>query len=158
MGKTRPADREHQVEIINSTRQAKRAQKQRGGAFKKYYSLMGILTDKKKYDSRIREGLIKHMTKPQHKALDEAVSMALDPKISMEKSDEDLLRRHKNSLREYASLKKNPEAQKKLLLHTEQRGGFLSLLIPIIASIIGSVASTGISHGIKAIKKHKKKH
>lgn len=149
------------INLIKSSEMARvnqvKVQKKRSGDrfknFKRYYSLYNIIHNKKKYPTKLRQIAIKLMEKKHLRGLNEAVEAALDSSLVLPASDVKQLKRARNHLRALKSMKKSPPDQRRHILQAEQKGGFLSILLPIIAAIAGE----GIKAAIDA-KKRKKKH
>ena len=122
--------------------------------FKKYYALYAILKDNKRYGKEMRDAVIKAMTRSQLRGLDEAVHAALNTDIPIDSKDLKRLKKHRKPLRDFHANRNNPSNQKKII---KQKGGFMSVLIPVLTSILGSVAAEGVSAIAGAIHKHKNK-
>lgn len=131
-----------------------RQQKNFGYNFKKYYALYAILKDNQRYGKEMRDAVIKTMTRTQLRGLDEAVHVALNTDIPIPQKDLKRLKKHRKPLRDFHANKNNPSSQKKII---KQKGGFLSVLIPILTGLLGSAAAEGVSAIAGAVKKHKNK-
>lgn len=125
--------------------------------FKRYYSLYNVINGKKKYPQKLREAAIKMMEKKHLRGVNEAVEGALDTQLELDPEHVRQLKRTVRHLREFKSLKKNPAQQRNHLVKN-QKGGFLPLLIPIIAGIASSAIGEGVSAAIGAIKKKHHHH
>jgi hypothetical protein len=125
--------------------------------FIKYYPLYRVLHDNERFGQDINDAIIKHMKPKHHKGLEEAVAIALSQNVEMPEKSVKALGKHVNELRLFnSSSKKKRNHQKRMLKKHTQKGGFMSVLIPVVASLLGSAASEGVSAIINAIKKHKK--
>jgi hypothetical protein len=85
---------------------------------------------------KARKEFLKKLKKSEVKAICECVINTLRGNIQLKSNDLKKLRKYKNTLRSLAS-KKQPLYKKKHLI--VQHGGFLSTLLPIAVSLIGSL-------------------
>lgn len=158
------AEREKFTDIVKGAEkieQLKRMKQKKQGDrfknFKAYYSLYNIIHQKKKYPAKLRMQAVRFMEKKHLRGLNEAVEAALDATIDLHPEDFKTLKRLRNRLREFKSLKHSPTLQKSILIKKEQKGGFLPVLIPIIASIASSFVGEGIRGIVDAVKHKKRK-
>lgn len=143
---------DHERSWVVAMAKSSKKKSQNTKTFKKYFALYRILNNPKKFPKEMREGIIKTMTKQHHKGLDEAVKLVLnDDSVTIDDHSLKKLKKYKDSLREFHSHINAPDHQKKIL---KQKGGFLSILIPVLTSILGSVAAEGVSAAATAIRNH----
>ena len=158
------AEREKFTDIVKAAKEVERIKKMKGKKsrdrfkhFKTYYSLYNIIHQKSKYPRQLRRMIVKFMEKKHLRGLNEAVEAALDATVDLHPDDFKTLKRLRGRLREFKSLKHKPKLQKHHLIHKEQKGGFLSILIPSIASIASGLVGEGIHAAVRAGHHHKKK-
>jgi hypothetical protein len=77
-----------------------------------------------------------------YKALNEIAVNTISKKVPLNRATKTKLRKYKTHIKALASKTKNKRLQKKLVV---QSGGFLPLLVPAVASILGSVLSAAIN-------------
>lgn len=100
-----------------------------------------------------RNLLLKWGGRPHIDIISEIAYNCLKGNVTLSKKNFNVLKKHRNILREIAS-KQNSLAKKKRII--SQRGGFLSTLIPIVLTAIGSAVLNKKKKNKKKIRKFRR--
>lgn len=91
---------------------------------------------------KLRKAILQHADKPLIQTLTEAVCNTLSGDIPLKKNVQKQLQKYKAPLRSIACPKSKWKAKQRVLI---QHGGFLPILMPIIASALSGLVSHFIS-------------
>jgi len=103
-----------------------------------HLKVIASIRDKRKRNARLK-AFADHMN--LFDALKEVATNTINMNLPLNPNQKTKLRRYSKIIRELASKRKRSKLQKRKLI--EQSGGFLPILIPLVASVIGEVIRNG---------------
>lgn len=153
MPSERPTTRKDYLSMIDTGRVARRkSQRGRGNqqhskTLNKYWAIFKVLSDGATYTLNQRKDIARSLTSQQLQGISHLIKAILKKDIHIEDHALQKLKRHKEELLSFL----NSKSRSARIRAVNQRGGFLPLLIPAIASALVP-AIKGIAEAIGAKK------